>query len=67
MSLSLPFNQNSLTSQIISWTAANPVITRFALLALPVAAGLAMAALGQHGFHFLPPTGGGSGGCGGMC
>jgi hypothetical protein len=67
MSLSLPFNNESTVTRIALWTAQNPVITRIALLALPVTIAVAMAAFGHHGFFFLPPTGGGSGGCGGGC
>jgi len=67
MSLSLPFNNNSTFTKIAIWTAANPVVTRIALLALPAAMALALAAFGQHGFFFMPPTGGGGGGCGGSC
>ena len=46
--------------------AANPVITRLALVALPAALAVAMAAFGHYSLFTLPPTGGGAG-CGGAC
>ena len=67
MSLSLPFNNNTAAAKIAMWTAENPLITRLALVALPLAVALAMAAYGHYSPFTLPPTGAGGGGCGGMC
>jgi len=67
MTLSLPFNNDSTFTKIAIWTAANPVITRIAMLALPAAIAVAMAAFGHYSPFTLPPTGGGGGGCGGAC
>jgi hypothetical protein len=66
MSLSLPFNNDNALTKIAIWTAANPVITRIALVALPAALAVAMAAFGHYSLFNLPPTGGGAG-CGGAC
>jgi hypothetical protein len=67
MSLSLTFNNDSTISKLAIWIAANPVITRIAMLALPAALAVAMAAFGHYSLFTLPPTGGGGGGCGGLC
>ena len=66
MSLALPFNNDNTLTRIAIWTAANPVITRLALVALPAALAVAMAAFGHYSLFTLPPTGGGAG-CGGAC
>jgi hypothetical protein len=64
MTLTLTPN-TSLAAKLALWTAENPAAARLVLFALPLALAAAGAAITHHPLFFLPPTGGGTGGCGG--
>ena len=57
--------QSSLAAKLALWTAENPAAARLVLFALPLALAVAGAAITHHPLFFMPPTGSGTGGCGG--
>ena len=64
MTLTLNANTN-LAAKLALWTAENPAAARLVLFALPLALAVASAAITHHPLFFMPPTGTGTGGCGG--
>ena len=63
--MTLTLNANtSLAARLALWTAENPA-ARLVFFALPLALAVAGAALSHQPLFFLPPTGSGTGGCGG--
>ena len=66
LTMTLTLNANTtVAAKLALWTAENPTAVRLVLFALPLALAVASAALTHHPLFFLPPTGSGSGGCGG--
>ena len=64
--MTLTLNANtSLAAKLALWTAENPAAARLVLVALPLALAVASAAITHHPLFFMPPTGTGTGGCGG--
>lgn len=64
--MTLTLNANaSLAAKLVLWTAENPAAARLVLVVLPLALAVASAAITHHPLFFMPPTGTGTGGCGG--
>ena len=64
--MTLTLNANTtLAAKLALWIAENPAAARLVFFALPPALAVAGAALNHHPLFFLPPTGSGTGGCGG--
>ena len=64
MPLTLTAN-TTIAAKLALWTAENPMAARLVLFALPLALTAASLAFTHHPLFFLPPTGGGTGSCGG--
>ena len=66
LTMTLTLNaQTSLAARLALWTAENPATARIVFFALPLALAMASAAISHRPLFFLPPTGSGTGGCGG--
>ena len=64
--MTLTLNANTtIAAKLALWTAENPAAARLVLFALPLALAVASAAITHRPLFFLPPTGSGTGGCGG--